>query len=88
MNAANLSGQITTPGFIETGIATGQLTLSGVSGSVTLTVKGPKENGFGPMPPRLTFSITSATGKYGGAKGNGHIVIRLDAASGTFTMKF
>lgn len=87
LGAANIAAKVTSPGFILAGFATGQVTLTGAHGSVTLSVKGPKEPGFGPLPTRLAFIITGGTGNYAGAKGAGHVRIQVNATARTFTMQ-
>jgi hypothetical protein len=88
-----LSGSVHLPGFIATGKASGTLTLDDISasavksGSVTLSVTGPTEAGFGPFPGTLSYVITGGTGAFAGATGSGTIAVTLDSAGQTFTFK-
>lgn len=88
LGSVSLAGQISTPGFVASGTAAGQLTLTGPQGSVTLSLKGPPEPGFGPLPRKLAFTVTSATGNYLGTHAQGHVWIRLNATAKTFVMAF
>lgn len=88
LGAASLAGQLTTPGGVATGRATGQLTISGPNGSITLDVTGPKESRSRPLPARLSFTVASGTGSYSTLKGGGHLTIKLDSTAQTFTIKF
>ena len=79
-------GLVTLPGFITTGQAMGKLTLtqsnssaSPVLNSVTLSLIGPIEPGFGPFPSTLTYTITSGTGAFAGASGSGTIAVTLNS---------
>ena len=87
MGPVGAEGRVTLPGFITTGQATGTLTLTsaaltpvaGIPGSVTLTLTGPPEPGFGPFPSMLSYVITGGTGRFAGATGSGTIAVTLDS---------
>jgi hypothetical protein len=83
-----VAGRINTPGFIASGFAAGQLTLTSPAESVTLSLKGPRESGFGPLPRRLAFTVASATGRYHGMHASGHVTIHLNPNAKTFVMVF
>ena len=88
LGAVTLSGQITTPGFILSGFAVGQITLTDSTGSVTISVKGPRERGFGPLPRRLAYVASSGTASHIGIVASGHLLIHLDQTAHRFVMSF
>jgi hypothetical protein len=92
----DLTGHIHSPGFIANGHSTGLLVLSNPKGSVTLSLIGPVQSGFTPVPDTFTFKITNASGKFKGDTGTGFMVLELEPAAaptltgehGSFTMIF
>ena len=91
LGAVTATGSVHLPGFIASGKATGTLTLSNSLGSVTLTLTGPPQAGFGAFPSTLSFVITSATGAYANDSDTGTIKVTLQpsaSASGPNTFKF
>lgn len=88
VGATTVAGRINTPGNVARGSAIGQITLSGPHGALTLSVHGPIEPGFGPLPARLAFTIASGTGTYLGARGSGHVTIHLNSTAKTFVVQF
>jgi hypothetical protein len=90
LGRAVVSGTLHTVGFIAQGQATGTLTLYAHRGSLTLTLTGPTQPGFSPLPSSFLFSITGSTGRLAGATGNGTVDVsfrpfltRAGALSGT-----
>ena len=88
LGPVDMTGSIQLPGFIATGQATGQLTLSSARGTLTLTVSGSSQKGFGTMPRALTYSISGGTGAYSTATGTGQITVTLSARRQAFTFSF
>lgn len=88
LGGVTVAGRINTPGFIASGFAAGQLTLTGPRGSVTLSLKGPREPGFGPLPRRIAFTVALATGSDFGMRASGHVTIHLNENMKTFVMVF
>ncbi|MDQ2733288.1 MAG: hypothetical protein M3Y56_16685 [Armatimonadota bacterium] len=98
LGQVQVAGSFRTPGNIATGTATGQLTLTGSSGTTTLTLTGPQQAGFSPPPSAFHYTVTGTTGS--GATGtnsaltnSGNITLTLvpsstTTGSGTFTMNF
>ncbi|MDB5354258.1 MAG: hypothetical protein JWN24_711 [Phycisphaerales bacterium] len=84
LGAADLSGSITPPGFIRTAPATGELTLTNASGSVTLECTGKTQSGGSPLPQKMTYIVTNGTGAYANAGGKGSIAIALNTDANTF----
>jgi len=69
-----VTGDLFTPGFIRQGRTTGTLKLVTASGTLTLAVKGPLQDGFSPLPSNLGYTITGGTGAYANHhKGSGTI---------------
>jgi hypothetical protein len=87
-------GNLMLPGFITSGHANGTLVLTSTStsadksGSVTLQLTGPLENGFGPLPTTLSFTITSGTGAYADASGTGTIAVTFGGSQNPSTLAF
>jgi hypothetical protein len=61
---AFVAGNIVTTGFIAQGHAQGTLHLSGVHGTLTLSLTGPVQGGFAGLPNHFTFKTAGGTGKY------------------------
>jgi hypothetical protein len=64
-----------TPPTVE---AHGQLFLSDVRGTVTLTLEAPSHNNADRLPPYFTYKITNASGAFRGDTGTGIVVIVAD----------
>ena len=93
LGSVRLGGTLKEVGFIASGHAGGSLTLTTSQGSVTLTLQGPKQNGFASLPAHFSFKITAATGSYSRDVGHGTAVLTLKPASagaddGTFRLVF
>ena len=86
LGAADLGGSITPPGFIRTAPATGELTLTNATGSVTLDVTGKTQPGGSPLPQKLAYVVTGGTGAFANAGGKGSISVALDTTANTFVM--
>jgi len=80
-----LSGHVRLPGFIAFGHAKGKLTLTFGSRVLTLSVKGPKEPGFGPFPAKLFYAILDPAGNF--TQRVGQVDVTLGAGH-TFTFAF
>ena len=57
-------------GFIASGHATGTLHVILPGGTLTLTLTGPTQPGFSPLPKQFSFEITKGTGKFHNATGD------------------
>jgi hypothetical protein len=86
VGAADLGGTITPPGFIRTAPATGELTLTGADGSVTLDVTGKTQPGGSPLPQKLTYMITGGTGTFANTAAKGSMSVALDTTASTFVI--
>ena len=86
MGAVDISGSISPPGFIRTGQAHGELTLTTATGTVTFDVTGHAQNGGGPLPEKFAYVITGGTGAFANTKGKGTVSVALDTTAGTFVM--
>lgn len=72
-----LTGNIQSPGFIAHGQSHGLLVIANPSGSLTLRVTGPPQNGSTPVPDVFTYKITNSSGRFRGDTGSGYIVLTL-----------
>ena len=88
LGAVTATGSVHLPGFIANGKAAGTLTLSNSLGSVTLTLTGPTQAGFGAFPSTLSFVISSATGAYANDTDAGTIKVTLQQSATGNTFKF
>ena len=90
MGLVGARGTITEPSLIATAaatsVATGTLTLSTISatsgsggGTVTLKLTGAMVKGSGPLPLKMSYTITGGTGQFAGATGVGTIGITVFA---------
>lgn len=77
LGAVTIVGNISLPGFIATGHASGMLTLTNALGSVTLQLSGPLEAGFGAFPATLVYLLKQGTGTYAGDVASGTISVTL-----------
>jgi hypothetical protein len=86
MGSVDLTGSIAPPGFIRGSSSTGQITLTNANGSITIDVTGKLQTGGGPLPRKLTYTISDSTGNYVSAIGKGSVSLVLDTTANTFVM--
>jgi hypothetical protein len=77
-----ISGTITTVGNVRTGHATGRLTISSRSGTLVINLTGPTQTKFAAMPPKFTYTVVSATGKFAHWAGKGDLLMSVANFSG------
>jgi hypothetical protein len=82
----SLTGSLQGVGFLVSGHATGELTIAGAHGSVTLDLRGPTQPGFARLPGQFSFLVTGGTGAYAHLHGGGTVTVHLDPQDGTFTL--
>ncbi len=63
-------GTLHSLGFLASGQATGTLHVILPGGTLTLTLTGPTQKGFSPLPKQFSFEITKGTGKFHNATGD------------------
>jgi hypothetical protein len=85
-DAVTLTGSLHGTGFVKGGHATGELTITGAHGSVTLDLSGPTQGAFAPLPRQFSFTVKSGTGDYLHLHASGMIILHLDSQDGTFTL--
>jgi hypothetical protein len=86
LGAFQVSGTISTPGFISSGYTHGTLRLTNVHGSVTLQlVSVSPQSGFSGPASGLHYTIVSGTGSYAGATGSGSAALREKPAQQVHT---
>jgi hypothetical protein len=80
------TGSLQTTGVADQARATGELTLTGAHGSVTLDLLGPLQGDFAPLPGHFHFTVHSGTGDYAQLQTAGTVTLSTDLGSGTFTL--
>ncbi len=83
-----LSGSVQTPGNLASGQAHGSFVMKNSHGTLKLSVTGPTEPAFGPMPTTLSYRITGGTGAYANASGSGTISDTLKTSVMKFVFRF
>jgi hypothetical protein len=86
LGAADLAGSISPPGFIKSAPATGELTLTGATGSVTIDLTGHTQAGGSALPQEMSYKVTSGTSAFANAAGKGTVSIAIDTTALTFVM--
>jgi hypothetical protein len=100
LGAVTVSGSVHGLGNILSGHATGTLTFTNDQGSVTVSLLGPLQKFFAPLPTDWHYQVTDATGAFKGLKDQGtlHLTFTQDPpgmtgiaifpplAHGTFTL--
>jgi hypothetical protein len=82
-----LTGDITGPGLIANGHASGYLTITTPKGKIILKVQGPPQTP-GSLPPSLFYRIVNGTGSYAHAAGKGHATVSASSATHKFLFRF
>jgi hypothetical protein len=80
-------GYLQTTGFVRSGHAAGLLNLEDEVGAVTLRLSGPQQGAFAKLPGTFSYSVEGGTGSFSHLHGSGTILVRLDAARHSFTLK-
>jgi hypothetical protein len=86
----SLNGPLHLPGFIISGHATGKFTLTYADGTTqVLSIRGPLEPGFGPLPSKLHFTIpnNNSSSSVTNPTQSGHIDV-IRGPHRTFTFVF
>jgi hypothetical protein len=87
LGAFSLKGRIQATGNVSSGRATGNLTFTFASGAtVVFNVKSPVGPGFGALPGKFHYTITSST--YNGALATSGIITLVRSGSQHFTFTF
>jgi hypothetical protein len=77
----NLSGSVSSVGFVMSGRATGTLTLTNAQGTMTLSLIGRRQEGFAALPEKFGYTVTGGTGAYAKQAGQGELILQLQAQS-------
>jgi hypothetical protein len=80
---ASVSGDIHGVGFILHGHATGMLTFTNAKGSVTVSLTGPEQASFSPLPQQFQYQVTSGTGAYQNLHDQGTLHLQLVGSTAT-----
>jgi hypothetical protein len=76
------TGSLRRTGFIFRGHATGELTLTNSQGSIMLSLQGPTQAAFAPLPNRFHFTVTGGTGAYKGVSDDGVVTLHTYTVRG------
>ena len=100
LGSDTVSGSLVTPGFVANGRITGTVTLNNSHGSVTASLSGAAPAAITATSAiKLTYVVTSATGRYKGTAGTGSVVVAFSpmkvapptafgVTAGDFTLTF
>jgi hypothetical protein len=91
-----VSGSVNGVGLIAQGEAMGQLVFTNANGSITISLTGPEQKAFSPLPTKFEYTITGGTGKYANLTGHGKLTLTTFPAptafglppQGTFSLSF
>jgi hypothetical protein len=72
-----VTGSIHSLGFISAGQAAGTLTFINAQGSVTVSLLGPVQPGFAPLPSQFQYRVMSGTGAYQDLSDQGSLQLDL-----------
>jgi hypothetical protein len=89
LGSVAVKGAVNGVAFIQSGHATGTLTLSNANGSVTLSLVGPEQPGFSRLPEQFNYQVASATGAYAHLHASGTLHLQLTPTGvnvGTFSL--
>jgi hypothetical protein len=80
LGRVSVTGAIHSLGYIQSGQAMGELTLSNRHGSVTIELEGPPQPGFSSLPPTFTYQVIKATGAYQNVVDQGTLTLTMTPA--------
>jgi len=86
LGTATLDGTVTPPGFILSAPASGQLTLTAPTGTVTLDLTGKPQPGGSPVPQKMKYVMSDSTDSFANSTAKGSVSIALDSTANTFVM--
>jgi len=81
-----LTGDLRSPGFIASGHASGELTLTSRRGTVRLDLEGPSQRGFARLPQRFHFTVEAGTGAFRHLHESGIAILHLSPVFHTLTI--
>jgi|GEM_PF-5004706 len=81
--SVNVTGTLHSVGFVSSGHATGELTLSNNSGSITLQLLGPTQSGLSPLPETFNYTVVAQTGDLVESLANQGTLTLLTQSTGT-----
>jgi hypothetical protein len=80
VGAVRLTGFIQQTGDVVQGRAHGMLTLTNAKGTVTLSVEGPLQPGYAPLPSQFRWHVVAGTGAYERMSGTGTVQLAASPA--------
>jgi len=84
-DAVRVAGTLQSTGMIAQGRATGELTITGPHGTLTLDLIGPNQGAFAALPAQFGFTVHSGTGAYAHLSATGSVAVHL-YSDGTFAL--
>jgi hypothetical protein len=72
-----VTGSVNGVGMIAQGRAGGELTFTNSRGTITVTLRGPLQPGFSPLPANFHYTIVGGTGAYQHLHGQGQMSLVL-----------
>lgn len=82
LGRVNVTGTLHGVGMIAQGQASGTLTINNAHGSVTVSMVGPIQPGFSPLPQHFHFKVVGSSGEYQGLESAGSLTLELSALQG------
>jgi hypothetical protein len=70
-------GKLQTPGFINSALTTGTITLSSRQGSLSVKLTSDPQDGFSQLPEVFTYQIVHGSGHFLGATGGGTVLLTI-----------
>jgi hypothetical protein len=88
LDTFHVTGYLLRTGFVASGYAVGELTLSNAHGTITLRLQGASLQGaFAPLPAGFHFTVTGGTGAYKGLHDDGEVSLHQQQHGGTTTFQ-
>jgi len=75
MGTVHVTGSIRGVGYATNSRATGQLTFTNASGSVTIQLTGPVQPALSPLPSSFQYKVIAATGVYSSLRDEGTLTL-------------
>jgi hypothetical protein len=80
LGQVSVMGTVSGLGFVAMGHAQGMLLFTNAAGSVAVTLEGPLQTGFSPLPEQFSYHVDSGTGAYAHLHDDGTLTLDLHTA--------